>query len=181
MRDRLANLANSRRHSDHFTFCLGVFTGILVWTQCFGGPSAAYAQRFAVDDKFEVLFLGEWLPGTVVETDRRGRVLVEMALKAGTHVRLDVRAGNDTARVQQVLSLRIEVNQALAWQAGTSTGPPPVIMLEEGQTAQSEVDRWQHPNVEFFDQVAIPARILDPSYRNGVGTSDVSVQGLVPR
>ena len=159
-----------------------------------------------------------------------------MALKAGTHIRLDVRAGNESARVQQVLaakiaangwvldatapivmiaemtrgqtqnvtyrstraglgsdsehsvsvtphvsSLRIEVSQALAWQAGTSTGPPPVIMLEEGKSAQSEVDRWQHPNVEFFDSVAIPARILDPKYRTGVGTSDVNVNGLVPR
>ncbi len=177
------------------------------------------------------------LPGPkVAESEAAMNAEELMALKSGTHVRLDVRAGNDTPRVQQVLTakiaangwvldaaspivmiaemtrgstqnvayrpsdagfrrdadqsvsvtpfvstLRIEVSQALAWQDGTSTGPPPVIQLEQGQTAQSEVDRWQNPNVEFFDYVAIPPRILDPKYRNGLGTTDVDTRGLVPR
>ena len=39
--------------------------------------SALGADRFKKDDQVEVFFLNNWLPGTVVEVDRRGNVLVE--------------------------------------------------------------------------------------------------------
>jgi hypothetical protein len=53
--------------------------------------------------------------------------------------------------------------------------------LREGQTAQSEVSKWQNPNPGFFDQVAIPARILDPAKKNGLGTTEVTNRGLVAK
>ena len=33
------------------------------------------------------------------------------------------------------------------------------------------------PNVEFFDQLQVPARILDPKKQNGLGVTNVTAQG----
>jgi hypothetical protein len=78
-----------------------------------------------------------------------------------------------------VSSLRLMIGDKVAWQSGTSSGAPGVIMLKEGQTAQGEVDKWQHPNPEFFDKVVIPAKILDPTKRTGLGTTQVTNRGLI--
>ena len=76
-------------------------------------------------------------------------------------------------------TLKLMVGDKQAWYGGTSTGPPPVIFLREGQTAQGEVDKWQHPNVAFFDTVSIPDRIMDPAKRSGLGSTQVTNRGLV--
>jgi hypothetical protein len=78
-----------------------------------------------------------------------------------------------------ISSLRLMLGDKVAWQSGTSTGAPGIIMLKEGQTAQAEIDQWQHPNVEFFDKVEIPAKILDPSKHTGLGTTQVTNRGLI--
>ena len=70
-----------------------------------------------------------------------------------------------------ISTLRIEVGGNVAWQSGTRTGAPSIVTLQSVKTIQSEVDRWQRPNVEFFESVDIPERILDPSKRNGLGTT----------
>jgi len=158
-----------------------------------------------------------------------------MIIKPGTAVRLDVRAGGDSARVQAALEreiqangwtlsgsasivvvaemkigdmqqvtyrslggrgmggeetvsitphisqVRIEVGSNVAWQAGTSTGAPPMMRLQEGETVQGEVNRWQRPNVDFFEKIDIPEKLLDPTKRNGIGTTQVTNRGLIPR
>jgi hypothetical protein len=76
-------------------------------------------------------------------------------------------------------SIVIKVGDVVAWQSGTSTGAPPVIWLREGQTAQGEVDKWQRPQPEFFANVEIPDKIIDPAKRNGLGTTEVTNRGLV--
>ena len=75
--------------------------------------------------------------------------------------------------------LEIKVGDVLAWQGGTSTGAPPVIWLRDGQTAQGEVNKWQNPQPGFFDTVDVPADIIDPAKRNGLGTTEVTNRGLV--
>jgi hypothetical protein len=76
-------------------------------------------------------------------------------------------------------SLVIKLGEVVAWQGGTSTGAPPVIWLREGQTAQGEVNKWQNPQPGFFDTVEIPAEIIDPAKRNGLGTTEVTNRGLI--
>ncbi|MDX1944398.1 MAG: hypothetical protein SFU86_03250, partial [Pirellulaceae bacterium] len=90
-------------------------------------------------------------------------------------------AGEESVTVSPFYStLILKVGDKQAWYGGTSTGPPPVIFLREGQTAQGEVDKWQHPNPGFFDNVTIPAKIMDPGKRGGLGSTEVTNRGLIP-
>ncbi len=85
-----------------------------------------------------------------------------------------------TATIQPFISsARILIGDTVAWQAGTSSGAPSVVMLKEGQTVQAEVDRWQKPNPAFFESVTIPSRIIDPAKRDGLGVTKVTTRGLL--
>jgi hypothetical protein len=83
--------------------------------------------------------------------------------------------------VPYIASLRIQTGSATAWSSGTSSGAPPFVRLREGETVQAEVDKWQKPRPEFYDNVKIPDRILDPKYRDGLGTTLVTNRGLIPK
>jgi hypothetical protein len=90
------------------------------------------------------------------------------------------RGGEQTVTVTpEISTVRIEVGGKVAWSACTGTGAPSVLMLPKGQTAQSEIDRWQKPNVEFFEGLDIPDSILDPARRTGLGTTRVTTRGLI--
>lgn len=80
-----------------------------------------------------------------------------------------------------ISSIVIDVDGKTAWQAATSTGAPPVMFLREGQTVQSEANKWNQPNPGFFEAVNIPKEILDPKFSKGLGATDVTVRGLVPK
>jgi len=43
------------------------------------------------------------------------------------------------------------------------------------------VNRWQRPNVDFFEKIDIPEKLLDPTKRNGIGATQVTNRGLIPR
>ena len=90
--------------------------------------------------------------------------------------------GEETVTVTPFYSsLKLEVNDKVAWTSGTSTGAPPVIHLREGETAQSKVSSWQSPNPGFFQGIDIPENILDPDKKNGLGVTKVSSRGLEPQ
>jgi len=80
-----------------------------------------------------------------------------------------------------ISQLKLEVGGKLAWQSGTSTGAPPIMHLQEGESVQAKLNEWQHPNPGFFETVDIPASILDPDKRKGLGVTNVSSRGLVPK
>jgi hypothetical protein len=80
-----------------------------------------------------------------------------------------------------VSTLMVKVGETVAWQSGTATGASPMMFLGPGQTAQGEADKWNHPNPKFFETVDIPDSILDPARRNGLGTTEVTNRGLVPK
>lgn len=80
-----------------------------------------------------------------------------------------------------ISSLRIQVGDKNAWWSTTASGAPPLVRLKEGQTAQDEVDRWQKARPEFFENVKVPQRILDPKYKDGLGTTLVTNRGLIPK
>jgi hypothetical protein len=80
-----------------------------------------------------------------------------------------------------VASLVLKVGTAVAWQGGTSSGVAPVIFLQKGETAQGEADKMNRPHPEFFETVDIPDNILDPAKRTGLGTTQVTNRGLIPK
>ena len=80
-----------------------------------------------------------------------------------------------------ISTLTLKVGDKTAWQSGTRTGAPPIVHLQRGEEVQSEVDKWQKPQPEFFDSVVIPPKILDPKYKDGLGGTLVTNRGLVPK
>jgi hypothetical protein len=137
-------------------------------------------------DAVEVYFLGEWRPGTVVATNAATVITAE--LKRGESQTITYRSfgigggGDDEETVTvtpHISTLKIAVNGKVAWQSGTSTGAPPVVRLKQGESAQEQVDKWQRPDVNFFDRTSIPDRILDPAKHEGLGTTVVTNRGLV--
>ncbi len=58
---------------------------------------------------------------------------------------------------------------------------PPILHLREGQSAQSEAKKWEAADVEFFSRTDIPFEVLNPDKQGGLGTSDITIQGIIPR
>jgi hypothetical protein len=87
--------------------------------------------------------------------------------------------GEQTVTVTPFLAhLRLDCAGTAAWQSGTSSGAPPILFLKDGQSVQAEVDKWQRPQPEFFENLDIPDRVLDPAVRLGLGATKVSNKGL---
>ncbi|MFO0816443.1 MAG: SHD1 domain-containing protein [Pirellulales bacterium] len=80
-----------------------------------------------------------------------------------------------------ISSMQLQDGKRVIWQAMTATGAPPVMSLTAGQTAQGEVDRWQLPNPEFFERLSVPAKLLDPDKRSGLGVTRVTNRGLIAK
>jgi hypothetical protein len=117
----------------------------------FGLTSAAgFAQRYKKGDEIEVFFLNNWAPAVVVDTNNRGEVLAEYEFAGRTQ--------QDGFGQEQVRS---------------------TVSLQEKESVQGQIDSCQKPNVQFYETVEIPAKILDPSKQDGPGTTRVTNQGLV--
>jgi hypothetical protein len=80
-----------------------------------------------------------------------------------------------------ISSIKINLGEKVIWQSASSSGAPPMVRLKEGESVQNEVSRWQKPDPGFFDRVDIPARILDPDKKNGLGVTEVTNRGLIPK
>jgi SLA1 homology domain 1, SHD1 len=80
-----------------------------------------------------------------------------------------------------IATLTLKVGEKTAWQSGTSSGAPPIVRLRRDEAVQGEVDKWQKDHPEFFESVGIPPRILDPKYRDGLGTTLVTNRGLISK
>jgi len=90
--------------------------------------------------------------------------------------------GTQTATITPfVSSLRLDVGGESAWVGGTSSGAPPVLRLGEGKSVQDEVNKWQNADPEFFERVTVPEKIIDPKKRQGLGTTQVTNRGLIPK
>ncbi len=80
-----------------------------------------------------------------------------------------------------ISSIKINLDKKVIWQSASSSGAPPTVRLRDGESVQNEVNRWQKPDPGFFDRVDIPARILDPDKKNGLGVTEVTNRGLIPK
>jgi hypothetical protein len=72
-------------------------------------------------------------------------------------------------------NLIIRQGDAVLWQSGTSTGPPPII---RGDNLQAEVSKTERPQLGFFQFVSIPNKIIDPKYSRGFGVSELGLRGI---
>jgi hypothetical protein len=79
----------------------------------------------------------------------------------------------------EISQVSIKCGDKTAWQSASGSGAPPMITLREGESAQAEIDKYQKPNVEFFERLNIPKRILDPDKCHGIGSTAVTARGLV--
>jgi hypothetical protein len=83
-----------------------------------------------------------------------------------------------------VTSTRYEVELMIdgqsAWKQ-TSTiqaGSPPVVWLQQGETAQAAVDRQNaHRTAGFAFSAAIPRYVVHPKYAGPLGTSKITLGG----
>ena len=78
-----------------------------------------------------------------------------------------------------VASVKVMVGDDEAWSNISSSGPPPVVSMREGDSLQSEIDRSNQPTWSFYQTVDIPTEIVDPKKRGGLGSTAVSNRGLV--
>lgn len=140
-----------------------------------GNDSAAIGKRLE-----QKLYANGW------KIDGNARITVRAEMRIGeaqsTTYRSTFGGGEQTVTIRPHIStIVIEVDGKTAWQAGTTTGPPMMMFLGEGQTAQSEANKWNQPNPGFFENVEIPKEILDPKFSKGLGSTDVTVRGLIPK
>lgn len=122
--------------------------------------------------------------GWVYDPNSPITVTAEMKQAAANQVTyVSTNGATQTVTVQPFISsLRIEVGKDVAWMsASASGGAPPTLRLGQGQTIQDEINLRQVPQPEFFERVVVPEKIVDPQKRNGLGTTDVTNRGLIPR
>ncbi len=61
-----------------------------------------------------------------------------------------------------IASVKVLVGKDEAWANISSSGPPPVVSMREGDSLQAEVDRSNQPTWTFYQTVDIPTEIIDP-------------------
>ena len=76
-------------------------------------------------------------------------------------------------------NLKIFVGKDEVWSNMSSSGPPPLVSMQEGDTLQKEVDRSNQPMWSYFQSIDIPTEIFDPRKRGGLGSTAVTNRGLV--
>ena len=85
-----------------------------------------------------------------------------------------------TAQVSKnVYYLRIKQGETVLWQAGGPTDPPPLVMLEKGESVQSALNRFNALNQDFFLKTPLPKQLARVGKHNGFfGVSRLSAKGI---
>ena len=118
----------------------------------------------------------------VLNTSAPARLVAEMGRSESQRVTYRMFTGGEqSATITPYYSqLKLTVGDKVAWQSGTVTGAPPTIRLQDGETVQREVSKWEKPNSGFFGNVDLPAKVLDPDKKKGLGVTKVTTRGLEP-
>ncbi len=116
----------------------------------------------------------------VLNTSAPARLVAEMGRSESQTVTYRMFTGGEqSATITPYYSrLKVTIGEKVAWQSGTSTGAPPMIHLREGETVQSELTEWEKPNPGYFGSVDLPAKLLDPDKKKGLGVTKVTTRGL---
>ncbi len=78
-------------------------------------------------------------------------------------------------------NLQIHRGQERLWGSGTIGAIPSSLSLKEGQSVESLRHQYEKPVPEFYTNVKIPAKLFDPRYRSGFGTSYFGKLGFEPK
>jgi hypothetical protein len=81
--------------------------------------------------------------------------------------------------IPYIASLKLMIGDQEAWQTMSMSGPPMRVAMKDMSSLQSEVDRGNNPNWNFFQTVDIPSEHIDPKKRGGVGKTSVTNRGLM--
>ena len=117
--------------------------------------------------------------GWVYDRSAPIRLVAEMGVgerQSETYSQMGGGGGNTTVSfTPHYANLIIRQGDAVLWQSGTSTGPPPII---RGDNLQAEVSKTERPQLGFFQFVSIPNKIIDPKYSRGFGVSELGLRGI---
>jgi hypothetical protein len=81
-------------------------------------------------------------------------------------------SGGSTATLNPFTAeLEIRRGGDVLWQRASSNHVPSLLRLEEGETVQDAVKRYEKPNPEFFGMLNLPPRIPKPEIAQQVGMS----------
>jgi hypothetical protein len=80
---------------------------------------------------------------------------------------------------KNIYYLRIKEGDTVLWQAGGPTDPPPLVMLEKGESVQSALNRFNALNQDFFLKTPLPKQLARIGKHNGFfGVSRLSGSGI---
>jgi hypothetical protein len=83
---------------------------------------------------------------------------------------------------RNVYHLRIKEGDTVLWQAGGPTDPPPLVMLEKGETPQQALNRFNALNQDFFLKTPLPKELARVGKHDGFyGVSRLSASGIETR
>jgi hypothetical protein len=68
-------------------------------------------------------------------------------------------------------ALEIRQGATVLWTRTTENRIPPILRLEEGETVQDAVKRYEKPDSGFFSLLTLPPRILKPAVSEKLGRS----------
>ena len=89
-------------------------------------------------------------------------------------------AGLDSTKTEKATfrphysNLKIYQDDTILWQTGTSTGAPAFIQGD----VQTELNKYQKPQLNFFKNVEPDVEIIDPKYSRGFGVSKLGLRGI---
>jgi hypothetical protein len=129
--------------------------------------------------------LTERLRENGIRVDPNAKLLFEATAEPGGEKQITYKEfgiGGRSSAVQvkrNIYYLRIKEGDTVLWQAGGPTDPPPLVMLEKGESAQSALNRFNALNQDFFLKTPLPKQLARVGKHNGFfGVSRLSASGI---
>ena len=69
----------------------------------------------------------------------------------------------------------------IAWSTSRSGYAPSSFNMENGETVQSAINKYNKPTYAMFESLTFPADVIYPDYRNGLGRTSITVGGFVDK
>lgn len=81
----------------------------------------------------------------------------------------------------QIATLKLSRGGTVYWKSESVVGGfiPPMIILEEGQSAQSYVDSLSKPDFGFFERAELPTTLSEPAPLGAYGFSELTTRGII--
>ena len=76
-------------------------------------------------------------------------------------------------------SVQVIYDGKAAWSDARSSGVPYSVSLGEGKSISSEVQKATEPSYSLFASLKFPKEIIYPKYNNGLGRTQITVNGFV--